>query len=166
MGYLEIFQTLHLIEEQYNIKINNCPEVKHNALISFEDLSDLIDYECVAVIDARSGLEINDEKISEDKKMIPNALSIPVEDIELVDNEGYFDDFDNQDLLLEYEQEVETINYINTLPKNAAYIVYCGSEECDKSENLAYYLINNFKFSNVAIYKGGWEEWKERKNND
>ena len=83
--------------------------------ISFEDLSDLIDYECVAVIDARSGLEINDEKISEDKKMIPNALSIPVEDIELVDNEGYFDDFDNQDLLLEYEQEVETINYINTL---------------------------------------------------
>ena len=164
MGYLEIFQTFNRIEKEYSMKINNCPQVQHQAFISFEDLNFLIDSECVAVIDARSGLEINEEKISEDKKMIPNALSIPVEDIELADDVGYFEDSDNQDLLLDYEDQIKTINYIDRLPRNATYIVYCGSKECDKSENLAYYLINNFKFSTVAIYKGGWQEWKEKVN--
>jgi len=105
--------------------------------------------------------------------MIPKAVSISVESIELLDNEGYFEDSDNQDLLEElsllYSEEMEKIDYLTTLSKLNeygvyAYIVYCGSKECDKSENLANYLINDFQLSNVAVYKGGWEEWKERIN--
>ena len=46
-------------------------------------------------------------------------------------------------------------------PKNEDYIVYCGSSECDKSERLFDYMKNDFEFTNVSIYKGGWDEWRE-----
>tara|TARA_Y100001970_G_C14205371_1_gene843626 strand:- start:1642 stop:2301 length:660 start_codon:yes stop_codon:yes gene_type:complete len=157
------------MSESFNKETTICPEL--NKVISFEELNILISNECVLIIDARSGSEVDDEKINEDKKMIPNAVPIPVEEIELIDDKGYFEDPDNQDLLEElslfYNEEMKRVEYLNLiskLNKYGAYIVYCGSKECDKSEILANYLIDNFQFSNVAVYKGGWEEWKERFN--
>ena len=171
-GKFKLFSSL-IKKEEYRIPLTipalkpalkeECPEV--DKFVSFDDLKILHDSGCAFIIDARPGWEIDDEKDG-NRRMILDAISLPVEDIDLVDDEGYFDDMDLlEDLELLHENEMRTVNFIqDELPKDRAYIVYCGSKECDKSERLADYMRNNFEFSNVAVYKGGWEEWKERGN--
>lgn len=43
-------------------------------------------------------------------------------------------------------------------PEDAELIVYCDSEECETSEQMARLLIDS-GFKNVKIVKGGWENW-------
>ena len=115
-------------------------------------------------IDARSPYEIDDEMIDSSNKIIPNAISIPVDFLDSIRDEGYFDgEADLEIIKLDYEKELNTILLLDKLPKKMPYIVYCGSSDCDKSENLADYMAESFGFENISIYKGGWQEWKENK---
>lgn len=112
-------------------------------------------------IDARSAYDIDYEKIDDSNKVIPNAINISVEDIDVIRDEGYFDgDIDLEIVEMDFSKEWQTVKYLESLPKYMLYIVYCGSSECDKSESLANYMVENFKFKNIFIYKGGWEDWK------
>ena len=120
------------------------------------------DNQHAAFIDARSAYEIDDEKINDLNRVIPNAINISVEDIDVIRDEGYFDgDIDLEFVEVDFKEEWQTVTYLESLPKDILYVVYCGSLECDKSENLTEYMIENFNFKNVIIYKGGWEDWKE-----
>ena len=58
--------------------------------------------------------------------------------------------------------EIKTIRALEALEKDLIYIVYCGSNQCDKSEILADYMQNSFGFNRISIFKGGWEEWKSK----
>ena len=54
-------------------------------------------------------------------------------------------------------------NITETLPKDKWLICYCGGPSCDKAELLAYELIYA-GYKKVAVYRGGFEEWKKRNN--
>jgi len=45
------------------------------------------------------------------------------------------------------------------VPATAPIVVYCQSAGCKFAENMAVKLSQD-GFSNVAVFKGGWEEWK------
>ena len=112
-------------------------------------------------IDARSAYDIDDEKIDDSNKVIPNAINIPVEDIDIIRDEGYFDgDMDLEIVEMDFSKEWKTVKYLESLPKDIPYIIYCGFSGCDKSKDLADYMIKNFNFKNISVYKGGWEDWK------
>lgn len=46
------------------------------------------------------------------------------------------------------------------VPTDTLIVVYCWSPSCDFSDNLAREL-RLMGFSNVMVYKGGWEKWTE-----
>ena len=128
--------------------------------LKFEQVKFLNKNNLAIFIDARSGTEIADEKISDEIKLIPNAINIPVEDIETAEDAGYFDG--EPFLEIHIPDEINTIKALEEFEKNLIYIVYCGSKKCDKSEILADYMRNDFGFKRVSVYKGGWEEWKSK----
>ncbi len=46
--------------------------------------------------------------------------------------------------------------------KNAKMVVYCNGFKCEKSDELAVLLMAD-GYTNVLVYKGGYPEWKEKK---
>lgn len=46
--------------------------------------------------------------------------------------------------------------------KNAKMVVYCNGFKCEKSDELAVLLMKE-GYTNVLVYKGGYPEWKEKK---
>ena len=134
------------------------------SLLDFSQVKYFNENRYAVFVDARSAYEIDDEMIDPLNKIIPNAISIPVDYLDSIRDEGYFDGEAELEIIkLDYEKEIDTIQLLDKLPKKIPYIVYCGSSDCDKSENLADYMVENFGFKNVSIYKGGWQEWKENK---
>ena len=147
-------------------EINNCDMMKSiKKQVNFIELQALNDLGCINIIDARELSEIYDEKISDSRMMIPNAISIPVGNIELIESEGYFDDVNDmiakEQIKLMYEKEFESIDILNKYPRDAFYVIYCGSKKCDKSKNLAEYMMEYFNYQNISLYKGGWEDWRK-----
>ena len=117
-------------------------------------------------IDARSYEEIVSEKGDTPFGRIPNSMVIPVMDLETIDNETeyFYSDMDLDDPIFAlegFENEIKTISALENLSKHGHYIVYCGSQECDKSRNLVERMTDYFNFQNVGLYKGGWEDWLE-----
>ena len=126
-------------------------------------------------IDAR-----NQDEIDKDGQ-IPNSLIIPVEDIKLIidgdldengecinDRCGYSEalniDFEDNDLVeFDFPDEIKTLNNLKRLDFDIPYIVYCGSEDCDKSEDLYGYMVEYMDFENVKKYTGGWKDWVKNK---
>ena len=145
--------------EDYELNIS-CTNL--NDIISYSQLKSLVDLKCVRLIDARSISEIYDEKIDVKNDRIAGASVISVEDIDDI-IEDYYELGDEIYDLFESER-VQALSELYSLPKNEDYIVYCGSSECDKSERLVDYMKNDFEFTKVSIYKGGWEEWREYLN--
>tara|TARA_Y100001935_G_scaffold253677_1_gene260449 strand:- start:63 stop:776 length:714 start_codon:yes stop_codon:yes gene_type:complete len=148
-----------------NVDFKDCEMVKTiKKNINFIELEALINLDCVNIIDARSASEIYDEKIDDKSMMIQNAINIPLSNIEIIESEGYFDDKDDLDKIKEielmYESEFESVKILNDMPRDGVFVIYCGSKNCDKSENLANYMFDYFDYQNVSIYKGGWEDWR------
>lgn len=48
------------------------------------------------------------------------------------------------------------------LNNSSLIIIYCGGENCNSSEKLAVKLINK-GYSNIKIFKDGWNQWKSAK---
>jgi len=145
-----------------NFDITDKDEKKIQVYLDFNQVKFYNDHHHAVFIDARLAYEINDEKIDDSNKVIPNAINIPVEDIDVIRNEGYFDgDMDLEIVEMDFSKEWKTVKYLESLPKDIPYIIYCGFSECDKSKDLADYMIKNFNFKNISVYKGGWEDWKK-----
>ena len=120
-------------------------------------------------IDARDIQEIDSEKGDNLLGSISHSLIIPVTDVEIIDSETeyFYSDISLEDyefILSDFKNEMKTVLMLDSLSKDINYIVYCGYKECDKSENLAEYMMNYFNFENVGIYKGGWEDWLNNQN--
>ena len=43
---------------------------------------------------------------------------------------------------------------------NNGFVVYCSDDDCGSSEDLAYQLQDQ-GFTNIYLFKGGWEQWME-----
>ena len=135
--------------------------VAKNKILSYEESKFFNDNNLAVFIDARSSDEINQNKVNSNYMMIPDAKWISVEDIDFLNDEGYIEDpkLLNDIDLNYFNDQYQTFLQLQEYPKNLIYVVYCGSSSCDKSENLYQYMIEDFGFTNVYIYKGGWEEW-------
>ena len=57
--------------------------------------------------------------------------------------------------------EMKVISMLKQLDKTVPYIVYCGSSDCDKSEDLYGYMTEYLSFEKVQKFIGGWKDWKE-----
>ena len=68
---------------------------------------------------------------------ILNAISIP------------FDDIDN------YE------NKIIVMDPDFPVVIYCSGGECDLSVDLGDFLFEEYEFSSVLIFEGGYPQWQE-----
>ena len=160
----KVKSSIHIFEFINNNKNNKMSDIGMYSEIGefskFEQVKFLNENSLAIFIDARSGSEIEGEKINDDKKMLPNAINIPVEDIEIAEDAGYFDG--EPFLEIHIPDELNTIKALEGFEKNLIYIVYCGNKVCYKSELLADYMRNNFEFKRVSVYKGGWEEWKSK----
>ena len=61
----------------------------------------------------------------------------------------------------DYPLEMKTINILRELDRKIPYIVYCGSSDCDKSEDLYGYMTEFMGFEKVMKFTGGWNVWKK-----
>ena len=43
-----------------------------------------------------------------------------------------------------------------------SFVIYCSGEGCSLSEDLSYYLFENFNFKKIMIFEGGIPVWKEK----
>ena len=59
-----------------------------------------------------------------------------------------FDSFDD------YWEEVQAL-----MPTDALIITYCSGSECEASLHLARLLVEDYGYTNVEIYFGGWQCW-------
>ena len=60
--------------------------------------------------------------------------------------------------------EMKTINILRELDRTIPYVVYSGSRDCDKSEDLYSYMTEHMNFEKVMKFSGGWRLWKEKVN--
>ena len=47
---------------------------------------------------------------------------------------------------------------VKSLDKNGYYLIYCSSQDCDLSRNMATRL-QDLEFKNISVFSGGWESW-------
>tara|TARA_A100001011_G_scaffold380354_1_gene447572 strand:- start:2114 stop:2830 length:717 start_codon:yes stop_codon:yes gene_type:complete len=132
--------------------------------VEYKEAKFFNDNDLAVFVDSRDAQEINLSKQGSFSGRIPNSIVIPLSDIETIDNqtEYFYTDLseNNYDLLtMDFENEMQTISILETLPKDIPYIIYCGYELCDKSSSLAEYMVNYFNFEKIGVYKQGWEEW-------
>ena len=155
-----LFEVKESVSNKYNLNLQG-------SLIDFSQAEYFNENNYAVFIDARSQYEIDDEMVNNNTKTIPNAISLPVDYLDAIRDEGYFDgEADMEIIEIDYEEELKILKILDNLPRKKPYIVYCGSLDCDKSEYLANYMMEYFDFKNVSIYKGGWQDWKNNKNYD
>ena len=157
---------MELSEKVLKSRIDYLSKIEVKTRVSYDELKFLLKGNYAIPIDARSGMEIDDDKVDELNKTIPGAINIPVEDIQKLEDEGFFESLDYpedlEDIQMLFPNEMKTAKLIENLNKNLPYVIYCGEEECKKSEILADYLNIEFNFETIGVYKGGWKEWKEK----
>jgi len=61
---------------------------------------------------------------------------------------------------LPYQAFMDSLSYLDTLPKDTLLIVYCDGEDCSASLELAGDLLL-MGFTQVRSYFGGWQAWSE-----
>lgn len=64
----------------------------------------------------------------------------------------------------ESEKEVYAEQYAGLLTSAAGIVAYCSGGQCDESLELLRYL-KRLGCTNLALYVGGWEEWKKATTN-
>lgn len=102
--------------------------------IKFADLKPRIGAKSVLVIDPRLTVFFESEHI-------PNAISLP---------------------LIGFNASYNKTDKKYNLKNFGLIIVYCADNDCDDSEKLGCKQSEEGS-GNIAIYKGWWQEWKERK---
>ncbi len=60
-------------------------------------------------------------------------------------------------LLNEDRWEELIIGFLDAWPPDATTVVYCSSEACSRSHDVAARLISELEVENVVVLKGGWE---------
>ncbi len=103
--------------------------------ITLEQVWALIEDTNVVIIDARKSNAYNDAHIG-------NAINI---------------------YPFSYQNEMELVSVITSLPTDKIFIVYCDGGDCDLSHEIA----NKMKmlgFRYVTLFHGGWEEWSKKFN--
>tara|TARA_B100000676_G_C17909317_1_gene749122 strand:- start:177 stop:947 length:771 start_codon:yes stop_codon:yes gene_type:complete len=63
--------------------------------------------------------------------------------------------------LSDFPIEMKVFNILKNLDKTLNYVVYCGSSDCDKSEDLYGYMTEFMDFEKVMKFTGGWNLWKK-----
>ena len=130
------------------------------------------------LLDDKDFLFIKKERVIEkiDDFIIPNNISSPMV-VDLAFSKYYFDsgaatfidardpeDFQNgninNSINIPYDYYEDYEDIIDDLDDASLYIIYCSGEGCSLSEELAFYLYENFQFKNLLIYEGGIPEWK------
>lgn len=189
-----IFKLQNKNNEKDEVNLEHIEKIKQNLNLvfsinkdaSYDDVNFLHSNELAIFIDARDKDEIEKEG------QILNSENIPVSKIKLVlegdrdeygdcifkDNMSYispdicgyedvldksFDRF--QDASEDFPDAIFWINKLKQLDRKLSYVVYCGSSDCDKSEDLYGYMTEYMDFDKVMKFKGGWEVWKKKQEN-
>ena len=164
-----------LKEENIKVENNNLYDfIKYTESPKLVDLSiakSLYDNNLVTFIDAR-------DTDSYYENHIKNAINLPYEDIDEIVNSydlSYYseigDDFISEGILTGnnnsfyfglkngnvFISNKSEINLLNE--KHIAFLIYCSGEGCSLSEDLAFYLFENFNIKKIFIYEGGMPEW-------
>jgi len=98
--------------------------------IRWVEVKPLLESGQILLVDARA-------KPAYDIEHIPGAISLPV-----------------------ISQPPEFLAFAMKYPKDTAIVVYCGSDNCDLSHELAEKLRNDLGYSNVKEMPGGIAEWR------
>ncbi len=65
---------------------------------------------------------------------------------------------------LSYDYFEEQWDSIKTwLPKDTSIVTYCSGSECEASLYLARLLVEDYGYTNVEIFFGGWRIWEKHK---
>ena len=150
---------------KYNEQINNYIDFEKAKLYNQTKMAIFIDTRSLNEIE-KNQIIINDEII----KTIPDAIIIPIEDIEFIynDTEYFYESLSEDDielLKIDYTNEMNTVLFLESIPRDINYIIYCGSNLCDKSQRLVN-IMNMLLFEKISLYKNGWEDWILNINND
>jgi rhodanese-related sulfurtransferase len=97
---------------------------------SLAELKTLVAKEGVVLIDARHAADFR-------RGALPNAISVPID-----------------------SALPERVRALQGIQKTAKIVVYCQSEGCRYSDEVAQFLKFN-DFSDVSIFRGGYREWNE-----
>jgi len=68
-------------------------------------------------------------------------------------NEGFIPKAISHDNIVILAEKIESLIGYDT-----EFVVYCSDDDCGSSEELAYEL-QDFGFSNIFVFKGGWKAW-------
>ncbi len=75
---------------------------------------------------------------------------------------GHIPDAVNIPSGLERSKKIELLNQI---PRDLQIIVYCENPQCNMAERLAKEM-QYLKFTSVAVFEGGWDEWNSKINSE
>lgn len=104
--------------------------------ISLNEMEHMMAGKAIVLIDARTSLFY-------DIGHIPSAFNLP-----------------RSEFSAKYKAFLKHKHFTKVTP----VIVYCSSSECDDSLVVAKWL-TLLGYSNVAVFRGGWREWDDSKNN-
>ena len=96
-----------------------------------------------------------------------NILCYLKESLELGDVEEHetfsIGKIDNVPFIGNLERDELEKDVLKNKVKKTVFVIYCSGEGCSLSEELAFYLYEEFQFNNLLIYEGGMPEWKNNK---
>lgn len=52
------------------------------------------------------------------------------------------------------------VDLMSLIGEDMPFVVYCSDDDCGSSEDLAYQL-QDYGFTNILLFKGGWKEWQD-----
>ena len=172
-----------LIKDEYPLikKINKIDSID---IDNYEDLEKIIhDSETPKVIDLEIAKKIYQNEIglfidardsdSFNKEHIANAVNVSYEsfleevDVDYLKESLEYGEVENfTTFSIGNTEGVPYIDYpydyklSGNTSKKYIYVIYCSGKGCSLSEELAFYLYENFQFKNLLIYEGGIPEWK------
>ena len=115
------------------------------------------------------------------KSHIKDAINIPYDNIDTIEKEYdliwmYAQDEDFSYLIKDFEDDFilgkhskvpfikkTKLNDLNESIKKfeTSFVIYCSGESCSLSEDLSYYLFENFMFKKIMVFEGGMPIWEE-----
>ena len=180
------------IKDEYSIvkKVNNLSSITSSDYSSIAELEKYInDINEPTLIDFDLAKRIYENNLSIfidardydsfQESHIYGAVNIPYDNIELIEQEydlkwmydqredfsfsiqGFDYDFiiglqSNIPFIRDLEHENDLSN------REMSFVIYCSGEGCSLSEDLSYYLFENFNFKKIMIFEGGMPVWKEK----
>ena len=158
----DLYKYVEYIDSPKLVDLNTAKLLHDNNIVTFIDARDLSDYR---------------------EKHIKGAISLPYDSIELMEEEydlsylleireDFFENIIQEDvpeIVLGVQDGVfymgnsNEIDLMTTnesyLKKHTAFLIYCSGEGCSLSEDLGFYLFEQFNVKKIFIYEGGIIEW-------